>query len=147
MSPEDSNITSEKKRGRPRKVNEDGTVNRWEDPEWRRKYFREKRREIRGVKRHPNIMSDGRKWSEVHPYGKYETLEEKQQALRESHKKYNAKRPPAPPQRTEKKICPICAKSYYPANEGKHLRGAFHQTAIKTLELHGLTVTKNSFDS
>ena len=54
---------------------------KWKDPEFLRKYYREKRRDERGLKRHPNILEDGTLWSENNPYGQYKDHREKLDAM------------------------------------------------------------------
>ena len=41
--------------------------NKWKDPDWLKQYRREKNREHRPLKRHPNILDDGSKWSDHYP--------------------------------------------------------------------------------
>lgn len=100
--------------------------NKWKDPEFVKKYYREKRREQRGVKRHPNIMEDGRLWSETHPYGRFESHREKLD--------YMAKyRKPIP-----KVECCICGCSYYQTQVKAHCETKKHQVAVNLLKKHNL---------
>lgn len=102
---------------------------KWSDPEFRRVYKRELTRKNHG-KRHPNILEDGRRWTEVHPYGKYETAEEKRKAHRE---KYYT---PA-----EKVKCVLCDLVLYKARAEKHLASQKHLSREALIQHFGLTNT------
>ena len=67
-------------------VKEQIIKNKWSDPVFRRDYFRMKQQEYRGIKRHPNVMEDGSKWSDKHPFGKYNSFQEFNEATREAQK-------------------------------------------------------------
>jgi hypothetical protein len=87
--------------------------NKWRDPDFLRKYYREKRRKDRGgLKRHPNILDDGTLWSESQP------------------------EPPKPKIKKPKVVkeqCGTCGKEYYPKQREKHLTTKIHNLAIKIL--------------
>jgi hypothetical protein len=97
---------------------------KWKDPEWVRKFYREKRRETRGVKRHVNILEDGTKWSDHHPWGRFETEEE----WKEYKKKYQKPAPKRP-----KKKCDICNIEVYEAKWWVHEKSTDHLRNVELL--------------
>lgn len=106
-------------------------VSKWKDPDFLRKYYREKRRQHRGVKRHPNVMDDGRKWSEHHPYGNFETKEEWLKW------KYSFMKPkPKQP----KKTCDLCKITLYESKWQIHLQSNEHVKNVELLKRHGIDV-------
>ena len=82
---------------------------KWKDPEFIRQYQREKWRQRHPLKRHPNLMEDGSKWTDHHPHGRFNTKEEKIQH-------YMAKYKPKVPQVE----CPVCKSMYYETQAEKH---------------------------
>lgn len=100
-------------------------LSKWKDPEFIRVYYREKRRQQRGIKRHPNIMEDGSKWSDHHPWGKYETKEE----FKESRKKY---RKPVP--KSTKIKCDLCQIEVFEAKWALHQDSIGHKKNVELVE-------------
>jgi hypothetical protein len=94
------------------------TISKWKDPEFLRAYHREQWRRRSALKRHPNILEDGSKWSERHPYGKYSSKEEMYQNHRS---KYYT---PAP-----KELCSCCGVEYYVSVKDKHMNSKRHKIA------------------
>ena len=95
--------------------------NKWKDPEWLRWYRRENKRKHVPIKRHPYIMDDGTKWSDHHPYGKFNTREEK--ALNDrKYRKY-----------IDRTTCDICMKSYNTLKKDAHESTKHHKTAAVLL--------------
>jgi hypothetical protein len=96
----------------------------WNDPEWVRTYRREKARErLGGLKRHPNILDDGRRWADVYPHGGFATIEEKRKAWRD---RYYVKSP--------QKTCEVCNVEYYTSQEEKHMNSKKHKHAQHVYE-------------
>lgn len=109
-------------------------VSKWKDPEFIRTYYREKRRQERGIKRHVNIMEDGRKYSEHRPYGRFDTKEE----FDENRKKYQKPAPKRP-----KAICPICFIEVYEAKMWVHEKSIPHLNNVELLKRHGCLKTED----
>lgn len=119
-------------------VVEEKKVSRWKDPEWVRTYYREKRRQQRGIVRHVNIMEDGSKWSEHHPYGKFETKEQ----MLEDRRKY---RKPAP--RRPKRTCEICQIEVYEQKFWVHEKSIPHLNNLELLKRHGYLQTQHNIST
>lgn len=98
---------------------------KWRDPEYVRKYYRERQRRLRGdFKLHPYVMEDGRKWSDHHPWGKFKTYEE-WRAWKTSIAKPQAPRP--------KRMCELCNKEIYEARWANHEKSRPHQRMVDLL--------------
>jgi ribosomal protein S18 len=110
-------------------------VSNWKDPEWVRKFYREKRRQERGLKRHPNILDDGTRWSDAHPWGRFETEEE----LKEYKKKYQKPAPKRP-----KKTCDICQKEVYEAKWWVHEKSIDHVRNVQLLNRFNVSHTEQT---
>jgi len=96
----------------------------WKNKEDRNSYFRELMRQRRGIKRHANIMEDGSLWSDNHPYGKFDTNEERLQNMRENRKS-----------QSKRTVCHLCNKSYYMDEFEKHNFSKAHLLAVKDLNV------------
>lgn len=92
---------------------------KWKDPEFMKKYHREKQRERRGSKRHPNILEDGTRWGESRPFGQFDSYEEKLKYMAK-YRKY-----------VPKITCDICQGEYYQTQEERHFNSKKHQDVIK----------------
>ena len=97
---------------------------KWKDPEHIRVYMRERYR-AKGLKRHPNILENGKKWSEEHPYGKYETHTEWMQSFKKYYKH----------SRVEHLTCEVCGYTYYDNDicKEKHLKSKNHTFAVSVV--------------
>lgn len=105
---------------------------KWQDLEWVRWYRREQKR--KNGKRHPNLMDDGRLWSEVYPHNGFSSKREYYDALKQRYR----------PNTTPKEICEVCGSSYYTTQKEKHLVTKKHQTFFTAYQ-KGLS--KNLVDS
>lgn len=103
-------------------------VSKWKDPDYIRKYYREKRREERGIKRHVNVLEDGRKWSDENPWGRFKTEEE----FKEWKKSYQKPAPKRP-----KRKCEICQVEVYEAKWWIHEKSTDHVRNLALLQRHG----------
>lgn len=101
----------------------DNTKVNWKDREQVKIYSRNLMRQRRGIKRHANIMEDGSLWSDNHPYGKFESNEDRLKNMRERRNKQ--------PNRT---MCHLCNKTYFVNEFDKHNLSKAHLEAIK--EVH-----------
>ena len=109
------------------------STGKWSDPEYVRLYYRNKRREQRGVKKHVYILDDGRMWSEVYPYGGFATVEE----LRNYKKKYLRPTPPRP-----KTACAVCHQEIFAARLQSHYKTQRHLKAAELLKKHGVEISE-----
>lgn len=100
--------------------------NKWKDKEFIKQYYRERQRQKRGLKRHPNIMEDGSLWSESHPYGRFETHREKLDNMA----KYRTHIP--------KVECQICGHIYFQSMKDKHPETKKHKLAVQLLKRHNV---------
>lgn len=91
---------------------------KWQDPEFLRVYKREYKRRVEG-KRHPNIMEDGRLYSEVHPFGEFKSIREKYDAIKNKYRGES----------TPREECGICGSVYYVTQREKHLTTKKHEKA------------------
>ena len=107
-------------------------VSKWKDPEWVKKFYRERRREKRGVIRHVNIMDDGSKWSDHHPWGRFDT-EEEYRAWKKSYVKPVPKRP--------KRRCELCQSDIYVGKWHLHEKSIDHNRNLELLKRHNLSNT------
>lgn len=102
--------------------------NKWKDPDFVRRYYREKRREVRGMKRHPNIIVDEngneKLWSDDHPYGRFNTHREKLDNMAKYRKNI------------KKVECQICGSSYYETQQKAHCETKKHKSAVELLKKH-----------
>lgn len=90
-------------------------ITKWRDPDFLRKYYREKRRKDRGgLKRHPNVLDDGTLWSES--LGKEVVKEKKPKICREK--------------------CQVCGKEYFPKQLQTHLKTKFHNLALTIVDMN-----------
>ena len=94
---------------------------KWNDKDFLRKYHREKQRERRGIKRHPNILDDGTLWSQSHPYGKYGSHRE----LLDARKDGRVGIP--------KEECSLCGVHFYPSQKERHLNSRRHAIAMEVV--------------
>ena len=101
-------------------------TSKWKDPEFLKKYNRERRRDERGTKRHPNILENGHLWSEENPYGKFKNHREKLDAMA----KY---RNPIP-----KIVCPLCGCNYFTTHQEKHILTKKHMNVVELLRKHNV---------
>lgn len=98
-------------------------VSKWNDPDFVREYNRKKWREKHPLKRHPNKMDDGSLWSDHHPYGRFQSLQEK-------HDHYMATYKPKVP----KIECKLCKQMYYETQEERHKQNKKHKQAMELIE-------------
>ena len=105
---------------------------RWKDPAFIKQYHREKRRESRGgLKRHANILPDGRKWSDANPFHGYATQEEYLANKKTYEKKETVPRP--------KMLCSICGgKEIHAGRIDSHYKSVKHVQACEILKKHGV---------
>ena len=103
-------------------------ISKWKDPAFLRKYYRERRREERGLKRHPNVLDDGSLWSEHNPWGQFSSHREKLDAMA----KYRTLVP--------KRECEMCGGQYYETQHEKHQKTKKHLVAIDLLKKHNVVL-------
>ena len=97
-------------------------VTKWRDPDFLRKYYREKRRRDRGgLKRHENVLDDGTLWSKSQ--GK--EVEKKPKACREK--------------------CQICGKEFFPKQLDTHLKTKFHNLALLIIDMNNKNSVRCDF--
>ena len=98
---------------------------KWKDPEFKRIYSREYNRKRNGIKRHPNITEDGRKWSEVNQYPpEFESMEAWQKFRKDRAKEYNRKRALLKKPRIH---CQICSKDLISGKYEAHVKSVQHK--------------------
>lgn len=103
---------------------------KWQDKDFLRVYYREKRRSERGgLKKHPYKLDDGRLWSEVYPYCGFATIEEAR-----AYKAQYRKPPPPRPKMT----CTICGQEIYVAKKELHYKSEKHKFAVELLKNHNV---------
>lgn len=109
---------------------------KWRDKDFLRKYNREQRRKWRGgLLTHPYVLDDGRKWSDLHPYGTFNTKEEK---LAYNRKFY--KWPPKTMPKRQKIMCEACKKEYFKGYIELHLQSNKHKKTVELLQQHNVEI-------
>lgn len=96
---------------------------KWYDPTFIREYYRNRQREVRGLKRHPNLTTDGKRWLDVYPEDKPKPRKRKQ----------------------TKKLCEVCLKEYF--HKKSHEKSKFHIGVVNVLSFKEQNVVSKQIES
>ena len=118
------------------------TTRKWDDPEYRRAYFRNYHSKRNGgYKLHPYILEDGRRWKDVYEFPpEFESKEAYEKFKKERQSGYEKIKPTiiyVPKPKIKCDVCDVEVKhGKYPA----HINGTQHKKNVAILEKHGLCV-------
>lgn len=129
-SDENKNTQSETKSGR-----------KWDDKEYVRAYYRQYHRKRNGVKLHPYILDDGRRYRDVHEYPpEFESKDAWEAYKKERQRSYKRSEADVVYIPKPKKRCEACDVEVKHGKWDGHLNSINHKKMVEILEKHGVIV-------
>lgn len=114
---------------------------KWEDPEYRRAYYRQYNRKKNGIKRHPYILDDGRRYKDVYEYPpEFESKEAWEDFKKQRQKGYARGTRQVIYVPKPKIKCEICGIETKHGKFPAHLESIKHKRLAEILDKHGVNV-------